>query len=249
MKKTLFLSLLCAIILLCVPCLAGGVVELPVEDGTVFPPLPEFLIFEEGEKSPIGYEDPSISVRLERGRYLKSDWLAVRVKVAGGGQIRTAMSSKFGQDVTVVGTVIARKAQAVFAINADYCSARNGGYLVRQGKQYRLDCQGGHDVLVIDNRGDFHIFDHATNADIQSFTGTVYNSFTFGPCLILDGKKRTDEDYAYFDVGMYKPTQRMAICQTGPLEYLCVCCNGPENPVNIIIAWFNTYYIILIRHL
>ncbi len=230
MKKVLFFTLLCVIVLLCVPCLAGEVVELPVEDGTVFPPRPEYLIFEEGEKSPIGYEDPSISVRLERGRFLESDWLAVRVKVAGPGQIRTAMSSKFGQDVTVVGTVMARKANAVFAINADYCSARNGGYLVRQGRQYRLDCQGGHDVLVIDSRGDFHVFDHATNEDIKSFTGTVYNSFTFGPCLVLDGKKRTDEDYAYFDVGMYKQTQRMAICQTGPLEYLCVCCNGPENP-------------------
>jgi len=47
---------------------------------------------------------------------------------------------------------------------------------------------------------------------------------------VLNGQKRTDSDYAYFDVGMYKETQRMAICQTGPLEYLCVSCNGPENP-------------------
>ena len=25
----------------------------------------------------------------------------------------------------------------------------------------------------------------------------------------------------------------MAICQTGPLEYLCICCEGPDDPGSV----------------
>lgn len=227
MKK--FCAFLLVFLLTASAALAGQIVELPVNKDPGLPPQPDCFIYEEGEKDPVGYEDPSISVHIRRGRYIDSNWLAAEIRLATPQQLRTAMASKVGEDVTVVGPTVARKAKSVFAVNGDYFSARSGGYLVRQGKQYRLDCKGGHDVLIIDDKGDLHVVCKATNDAIKAFEGTVINSFTFGPCLVLDGQKRTDEDYAYFDVGMYKKTQRMAICQTGPLEYLCVCCDGPEN--------------------
>lgn len=207
----------------------GAVVTLPMDEDPMYGIRPEYLIYEEGEKDPVGYEDPSISVRLERGRYLKSDYLAVRVKIANASQIRSTKVGKFGEDVTVVGSVMAKKVKAVFAVNGDFFNTRPSGFVFRQGVMYRKNCKGGHDVLIIDENGDLHVLPKATNEDIDHYTGTMVNAYTFGPCLVLNGEKRTDEDYAYFDVGMYKETQRMAICQTGPLEYLCVTCSGPEN--------------------
>lgn len=227
MKKILCFLLL--LLLICPAAMAGEIVELPINLSPGLPPQADGYIYEEGLEDPIGYEDPSISVHLTRGRYLDTSWLAAKVRVATPAQVRTAMSSGIGDEVVVVGPTVARKNKTVFAINGDYFSARSGGYLVRQGRRYRMNCHGGHDVLIIDDKGDLHVIPKATNTTVKAFEGTVINSFTFGPCLIIDGQKRTDEDYVYFDVGMYKKTQRMAICQTGPLEYLCVCCEGPEN--------------------
>ena len=229
MKRLISLLLLLCMLLPGMALGQGAVVTLPMDEDPMFGIIPENLIYAEGEKDPVGYEDPSISVHLERGRFLKSDYLAVRIKIANASQIRSAKIGKYGEDVTVIGSVLAKKVKAVFAVNGDYFSARNSGFVYRQGKQYRKNCHGGHDVLIIDENGDLNIISRATNEDIDNYTGTMVNAYTFGPCLVLDGKKRTDEDYAYFDVGMYKETQRMAICQTGPLEYLCVACSGPEN--------------------
>ena len=41
-------------------------------------------------------------------------------------------------------------------------------------------------------------------------------------------------------VGLYKPTQRMGIAQLGPLSYLCIATEGPENKgsVGLTIAQF-----------
>lgn len=208
---------------------AGEIVDLPIDKSPGLPPQPDCFIYEEGEKDPVGYEDPSVSVHFTRGFYIDSSWMAAAIRISTPAQLRTFTVSGTGDQVTNIGPTIGNKIKPAFAINGDYFSSRSIGYLVRQGKQYRLNCKGVHDVLIIDDKGDLHVIPKATNESVKAFEGTVINSFTFGPCLILDGQKRTGEDYAYFDVGMYKKTQRMAICQTGPLEYLCVCCEGPEN--------------------
>lgn len=206
----------------------GRVIELPFDSDPKIGPHAECYLCDENGK-PVGYEDPSLSVHLTTGRYLDTTWLAADITIAGPGQIRTAMTSRYGASVTAVGSTVAKKAKAVFAVNGDYFSARpNLGVVIRQGRQYRVRCDGKYDVLLIDSEGDLHILPRATNDDIRSFEGIVINSFTFGPGLVMNGQRR--EGFAYIDIGMYKKTQRMAICQTGPLHYLCLCCEGPEDP-------------------
>jgi len=56
---------------------------------------------------------------------------------------------------------------------------------------------------------------------------TVVNSFSFGPALIVDGQPMDVVENKQVASG--KPTQRMVIAQTGPLAYLCVATEGPEN--------------------
>ena len=54
------------------------------------------------------------------------------------------------------------------------------------------------------------------------------NAFCFGPALVVDG----EPVYGYYSraISSAKLAQRMAICQTGPLEYLLITSEGPENP-------------------
>ena len=184
---------------------------------------------ESGYLSDWAYEDPSISVSIETGRYEETNYMVARVKLANATQLRTAMASNYYNPSTSLGSTIARRCKAVLAINGDFFSSRNGaGLVTRQGKQYRLKCNGNFDVLVIDDLGDLHIFPAARNQDVEVFSGTIVQGFTFGPGLIIDGVKQTDLARHTF-AGGQKAAQRMCLAQTGPLEYLCICTEGPED--------------------
>ena len=49
----------------------------------------------------------------------------------------------------------------------------------------------------------------------------------FSPSLIIDGEKVLP--VKRMEAGVTNKTQRMAVAQMGPLEYVCVATEGPEN--------------------
>lgn len=177
-----------------------------------------------------GYEDPSISVTIERGRIYDTNYVVARVKLQNASQIRTAMAQSYYSPSTDMGTTIARRSNAVLAINGDFFSSRNNeGYVARQGKVYRTRCdKQEYDILIIDENGDLHILEKPNNAAIEAFEGTPINGFTFGPGLIVNGEVRRHEGNSFYAGD--KAAQRMCLAQVGPLEYLCICSEGPEDP-------------------
>jgi len=190
----------------------------------------------DGYLSDTEYEDPSISVKLETGRIYDTNYIVARVKIANASQLRTMMASGYYSPSTLMGTSMANKANAALAINGDFFSSRNGvGYVARQGKVYRTRCNGDYDVLIIDDQGDLHIFKEATNEDVNAFQGTVINGFTFGPGLIIDGELQTGfgERSTAKENAANISAQRMCLAQVGPLEYLCIASEGPEDPGSV----------------
>lgn len=181
------------------------------------------------------YEDPSISVKIQQGRYLDTNYLAARVKIASASQIRSMFTGTYTSPSEEWGTTLAKNAKAVLAISGDsFHKHSNIGYVARQGKIYRTKCdrtedKSGlrYDVLIIDNEGNLHILPQATNADVESYADTVVNGFTFGPGLVINGEKQTG--FVNMNNAAEKPAQRMCIAQTGPLEYLCIYTEGPED--------------------
>ena len=174
-----------------------------------------------------GYSDASLRVDVQTTRAFDTDIMLLTIKVADASQIRTAMASNYGSNATAFGATIAKRKNAVLAINGDYFAIHNGGYLVRQGKQYRDLPDGQTDVLIIDSQGDFYIYPKATQETLASFSGTAINTFCFGPALIIDGKRSADLDHR--EASPEKFPQRICIAQTAPLTYLCVATEGPEN--------------------
>lgn len=178
-----------------------------------------------------GYEDPSIRVKIETMRAYDTTITVARVRIAHASQIRTAMAARYGSTGTVRPDKLAQRANAVLAVNGDYFSFNAAGYLVRQGVTYRENAKRIYDMLIIDKNGDFHILVDPTKVKVREYLengGTIVNSFNFGPALVVDGEiivttKRQDS-------GVKRRTQRMAVGQTGPLEYICVATEGPENP-------------------
>ena len=222
-----FLVLMLAALLVLLPSGAmvaqAEILELPLDATEGLPPQAD------GYLSDWAYEDPSISVSIETGRYEETNYMVARVKLVNPTQLRTAMATSYYNPSTALGSTLARRSKAVLAINGDFFSARNGvGFVERQGKEYRLKCNGNFDVLLIDDQGDLHILPAASNEDVQAFSGTIVQGFTFGPGLIIGGEKQTGLAKHTF-AGGQKPAQRMCLAQTGPLEYLCISSEGPED--------------------
>lgn len=220
--KGLLPVLLCAM-LACSSAAALSPIPLEDESGP-FPSEANYLA--DGR----GYQDESIEVRVSCLRAYETDITIARVRIADPSQIRTAMAARYGSTAAVRPDKLAQRANAVLACNGDYFSYNTAGYLVRQGVTYRESAKRTYDMLIIDEYGDFTIIIDPTKTKVQEYVnngGTIVNSFNFGPALVKDydiinTTKRQD-------CGVNKKTQRMGVGQTGPLEYVLVATEGPEN--------------------
>ena len=178
-----------------------------------------------------GYVDESISVRIETIRAYDTTIMVAYIQIQHPSQIRTTMAGRYGSTKVVYPKFMAERMNAVFAVNGDYFNYRKTGYLVRQGTLYRDRPDPTFDCLLIDDKGDFHIIQDPTEESVHAFVdnldGTIINSFNFGPALVIDGEMVLP--VKYFDAGTTRKTQRMALAQLGPLSYMCVATEGPEN--------------------
>ena len=245
--KTLVILLLLFCFLFLIPSAAhvgfAEIIEIPIDAETQLKKNPEAipLPLESGFISEKEYQDPSISVKIGVGRMFDTDYMTARVKIANATQIRSMMAGTYANSMEVFCDRLVKRTNAVLAINGDYFTKRhNVGVMVRQGKvwympktdrnlAYNKEIQ--FDILLIDTAGDLHILKSATMEALEPYVGNIVNSFTFGPGLVIDGVKQGN--FQNTNNSPQKKTQRMAICQTGPLEYLCICCEGPDDPGSV----------------
>jgi exopolysaccharide biosynthesis protein len=197
---------------------------LPLDDSPGLTPQPD------GYLSDLSYKDPSTEVVIEPGRAYETDYWVARIKIASPSQLRTAAASTFDSNRTTSGKAMAKRMQAVLAINGDYFSYINDGYLIRQGVLYRELPRGVRDVLLIDENGDFHIVLKATMETIKQYSPRIIvNSFNFGPGLVVNDK--LVKEFLNNNNAAFEGRQRMAIAQvkTGSLEYFAISCAGPKG--------------------
>ena len=175
------------------------------------------------------YEDPSITADYEmQVRYgeWKITYYMARIKIANGSQLRTAPARSFDKPGLAPVQSIARKMNAVVAINGDFFSGNDMRYVLRQGQVFRDTMGPNQDLLLIDQYGDFHIIlaeEHPEEMDKTVVDGKkVNNAICFGPALIRDGEIVMNPEKAQGFSHPYELEHRAAICQTGPLEYMIV---------------------------
>ena len=248
MKKLIWILTLVLTVCLCASACADlEGIYIKEEDGGEFRPLP--INLEGGSPLPSRYkynkkyqvyEDPTI--RVERYRVEKSQWDATYyyaiITVRDPSQLRTASADDtFLSSARTPVRNMARRKNAVLAVDGDYCAAFSGNrsknYILRQGTVYRDTVESGLDLLLIDEDGDFHVI--TADEDLEAADKTQYNGkksvnvLQFGPALVIDGNPVEDEkilDYGH-SPAYSEPdrlNQRMAIGQIGPLQYMVVCC-------------------------
>ncbi len=181
-----------------------------------------------GYVSETAYEDETISVSLESQKIGDSVYNIARVTIAHPSQLRTALAGPYGAKKTAKPLAMAEAANAVVAINGDYFQYSSRGYTVRQGETYRKTVSTKQlDILIIDEAGDFHIIKKSSKKELAAFLDsghTPVNAFTFGPALVMDGQVQTI--YNSYGFSPQDRAPRVAIGQTGPLEYVLVMVDG-----------------------
>ena len=183
------------------------------------------------------YEDDTITVRTEYATVQPAyknkavPCSITYVKVADASQVRSAMSNDdYNKRAYVSAESMAAHVNAVVAVNGDYFKYHyKVGYVVRQGVEYRDSLNGKRDLLLIDEKGDFHWVEAATSASTKDYIAQsgirVINSFTLGPVLVADGEARVIKETIVASSGEFQwcyPQQRVAVLQTGDLEYAVV---------------------------
>lgn len=223
------IRILSALLLMCLLCAAAAaeIAPIPLDAKTGTPPL------EEGYLSATEYQDESIHVTLEQYEVESTICHVARVKIAHPSQLRTAAAYGFHRPQTEMTNKIARRVEAVVAINGDYFSYSGRGYMVRQGEEYINKPYNDRDVLFIDENGDFYIERRATAETLEPYMSMpIVNSFNFGPGLVIDGEPLTEYGKE-FNSGDTR-SQRSCIAQVkrGELEYLLISCEGPMESKN-----------------
>ena len=230
-KRGIAVLLICCLSLL--PVLAHGTLavdeddtshySLPINDSPGLPVDSKFFLTD------TEYEDPTLRFTIETGRREECDYWIVNIEIKDPSQLRTASADGWDSSGVAPGTRMAQRMNAVLAINGDYFSYKGHDYVVRQGVTYLNHLRGNRDILVIDEDGDFHGYMAPDRGDIpdQIDGKKIINAFSFGPLLVLDGKIRQGG----YSIAMSEDVgcQRMALAQTGPLQYRVICCAAPRR--------------------
>ena len=217
--------------------LAAGAEPLPLDLSGGAPLKAKF------EQSVSVYEDPTIRVEVFRVDSPRTEWNVyyyyALITLQDASQLRTAPADNqsFVSRAKAPAATIARRMNAVLAINGDYSGTDFGGkednFILRQGTVYRDAVSDALDLLLIDEDGDFHVLPRGTvpaGTELTEIDGKrVCNAFQFGPALVIDGEKVPDE--ALLDES-HSPAhaepggraQRMCLAQVGPLQYMVLCC-------------------------
>ena len=223
MKKILLFAL-CLISLCCLCHAEETEYSLPLDFSGGYKPKAENFTKDSDE-------DESLSVKMERRDIDGVRYDIAWIKVKSPTQLRTAVAGNANEVVAEKPGKMARRVNAVVAINGDFYTQRKDGLIYRQGQAFRYALNPEKDVLVIDDQGDLHAFLGGENqaAELVAFLQsgrTIVNAFTFGPAIVKDGVAlpMPDTYKTRFDSDVRAP--RTVIAQLGPLEYVFVEAEG-----------------------
>ena len=184
-----------------------------------------------------GYEDESIRVKMEHREMDDGTKMHVAyVQIADPSQLRTGVANpeKLGSNKTSTVSALAKKYNAVLAINGDNFvdAPKKTTFEYRMTEKIRSKTNNLKDILIIDDQGDFHLFQKSKGVkefpgELKKMNRKLVNAFTFGPALVIDGEvAELDDEYGYNPHGR---EPRTAIGQTGPLSYVFVIIEAKDR--------------------
>ncbi len=103
-----------------------------------------------------------------------------------GTLLQAGLADGFQQGNVDYTSSIAEANNAILAINGDYCTGRNTGVIIRNGVLY-LD-NPTREGLALYADGTMKVYDETEVSADQLLADGVYNTYSFGPALLIDGE-------------------------------------------------------------
>jgi exopolysaccharide biosynthesis protein len=120
------------------------------------------------------------------------------VTVTDATIVRSAFAGdEFGENIIAVPSRIAADAGAVLAINGDYYGFRDTGIVIRDGVAFRD--KGARQGLACYADGSAKLYDETTTSAAELVAAGVWNTLSFGPGLVENGKVLAGVDTVEID--------------------------------------------------
>lgn len=113
------------------------------------------------------------------------------IKLTDATQIKSAFAkNKFGLNIIEGTSVIAERNNAILAINGDYYGFRKDGIEIRDGRLFRNE--PARTGLAFYKDGSMKVYDEKQVTGEELLENGVFNTLSFGPALVIEGKMGTD---------------------------------------------------------
>jgi exopolysaccharide biosynthesis protein len=117
----------------------------------------------------------------------KITYFVADVEVTDATIVRSAFANdQFGENIIAYPSEIAASVNAVLAINGDYYGFRDTGIIIRNGVKFR-DI-GVRQGLALYADGSMKLYDETTTSADRLISDGVWNTLSFGPGLVENGK-------------------------------------------------------------
>lgn len=131
----------------------------------------------------------------------------------------------YGMHINEKTTVLAKKKEAVLAINGDNYGQRERGYVIRNGVTYRDKGDKVKDAMIFLANGDF-LFTYGSNlTPLKDYVEMdAWHAFSFGPVLLDNGEIMVAKNYEIKD--NYGSNPRTGIGMIEPNHYIFLVSDG-----------------------
>jgi exopolysaccharide biosynthesis protein len=174
------------------------------------------------EQTATSYKSPRVSVTIEKIQTGGVTYTMADIYVSDIRYFKTAFATgKYGRSLTDTVLDMATINKAIVAMSGDYYGIRDKGVVIRNGVLYRETLY--RDVLLMNNDGRMETF---TAADFNINTVLkqgAWQSWSFGPMLLTDGKPMTT-----FNSDVTSLNPRSAVGYYEPGHYCFVLVDGRQ---------------------
>ena len=137
------------------------------------------------------YSDGHTTINIEKVTTGAGDetltYFVADVRLTDATYFKSAFAkNKFGSNIVEDTSAIARRNNAIFAVNGDYYGFRRTGIMIRNGVSYMN--QPRRPGLALRRDGSMSIYDEKTTSAKKLLADGVWNTASFGPPLVDDGR-------------------------------------------------------------
>lgn len=178
------------------------------------------------------YGDTTISIeKVEVGEGTdKVTYYVADVRLADASLLRSAFAhNKFGRNIIQNTSTIAEASNAIFAVNGDYYGFRSSGIIIRNGVIFRD--RPARSGLAVYCDGTMRVYDEKSTNAQELLDACVYNTFSFGPGLVVDGEivpgiEKVKVDTNIGNGGIQGLHPRTGIGMISPNHFLFIAVDG-----------------------